>query len=223
MMLGLLVLMMAACTTPPTGSVDNTDTFRANPLGPATWKPDVFGGEPVDTASLRILKRGDKVVVNFSGVPPQYLNERLEYAALISERGRITLPFIKDLEIAGLTPTKAARKIEAAYISGGFFKSISCTVLPQDPVFFVRGEVRAPGGRVINGNVKLSQAITMAGDFTDFAGNDIVITRVINGDTKKFDYNWKKIQTGKQDDPEIYPDDVIYVKKAGFLQFTPPE
>lgn len=156
------------------------------------------------------LHVGDTVTVTFSGLP-----EGLEpQEKPIKEDGTITLPDIGRIKAAGKTPGELEDAIHDLYVPK-VYTHLSVTVKTTgDRVYYVRGEVKAPGRMIYAGSITVSKAITSAGDVTDFADkSDITLTRA-NG--QRFDLSLKRILTGKDPDPPVYPGDQIEVGRRIF-------
>jgi polysaccharide export outer membrane protein len=95
------------------------------------------------------------------------------------------------------------------------YTHLSVTVKTSgDRVYYVRGEVKAPGRMIYAGSITVSKAITSAGDLTDFADkSDITLTRA-NG--QRFKLNLNRILAGKDPDPPVYPGDQIEVGRRWY-------
>lgn len=156
----------------------------------------------------RVLSRGDRVMISLRGIPhPE------EIKNVIDGIGEVTLPYIGQVRVAGLTTSDAERLIEAKYIEGGIYRSINAIVVAEDKVYFVQGEVARQGKFTMSGDVTLLQAITEAGGYTPFANRKNV--KVIRGDQVLF-YNARDIADGKLNDPPVLADDIIVVQR-GFI------
>ena len=77
--------------------------------------------------------------------------------------------------------------------------------------YYVSGEVRAPSRRLYDGHITLLQAITSAGDFTDFADQKRV--KLTHGDGSSQIVNCTKAQNNPRLDPEVSPGDTIFVRR----------
>ena len=155
------------------------------------------------------LKRGDHVTISIRGVPqPEDIKE------VIDHRGHITLPLIGSIRIEGMLSPAAEEAIERAYIDGGFYRRIDVIIVSQEDVFFVRGEVQRPGKYPLVGDVTLLMAISSAGGYTDFANARKI--KVIRGDEVK-SYNANSIESRKDEDPLIHPNNIIVVDRKFFL------
>lgn len=156
------------------------------------------------------LHVGDTVVITFSGLPEELPIQEKP----IKEDGTITLPDIGRVKASGKTPGELEDAIHDLYVPR-LYQHLSVTVKTSgDRVYFVRGEVKAPGRMLYTGSITVSRAIASAGDFTDFADRSCVyLTRA---DGRRFALNLKRIMTGKDPDPPVYPGDQIEVTRRLF-------
>jgi polysaccharide export outer membrane protein len=189
--LPLLAMVLAGCATNEKG-----DVYAPPP-------PD-FGGE----GTAPRLHIGDSVIITFDGPPGIAPHEEI-----IKEDKTVTLPVIGHVTAAGLTSGELQDAIHDKYVPN-IYKYLTVTVKTGDRVFFVRGEIKAPGRQIYTGPITLTKAITSAGDFTDFSNRrNVVLTRA-NG--TRFVVDCVAILDGKKPDPGVYPGDQIDVKKKRF-------
>jgi polysaccharide export outer membrane protein len=176
-------------------------------------KGDVMAPPSGDVASMSVarLHVGDTVTVTFSGLPD---SDYQPVEKPIKEDGTITLQDIGRVQAAGKTPGELEDAIHDLYVPK-WVKHLNVTVKTVgDRVYFVRGEVKAPGRMLYTGGITVSKAITSAGDFNDFANRSRVY--LIRADGKRFKLNVNRILDGKDPDPPVYPGDQIEVTKRLF-------
>ena len=166
---------------------------------------------PVPTAPLagsgRVLQRGTRVVISLLSIP-----DPMEIQDKIDDQGRVSLPFIGQLRIVGMSTSAAEALIEKTYIDEEFFVKINATVVPEEQVFYIRGQVNRKGKFPMSRDVTLLQAISEAGGFTPFARESkIQITRHTTGDIEFHDA--KRISKGQAPNPLIQPNDNINVHR----------
>jgi polysaccharide export outer membrane protein len=169
--------------------------------------------EPIPADHVARLHIGDTVSISFSGMP----SDDTSFAPVekpIKEDGTITLSDIGRVKAAGKTPGELEDAIHDLYVPK-VVTHLNVTVkTSSDRVYYVRGEVKAPGRMIYAGSITVSKAITSAGDFTDFASrSDVVLIRA-NGD--RFKLNINKILAGEAPDPPVYPGDQIVVDRKLF-------
>lgn len=160
-----------------------------------------------ETNELARISVGDTVTVTLTGI--EDLPPPLEKP--IKEDGTITLPDIGPVKAVGKTPGDLEDAIHKLYVPK-VYTHLNVTVkLSSDRVYFVRGEVKQPGRVLYVGPVNVTQAITSAGDFTDFANHKNVVLIRSNG--KRYKLNCDHILGGDDPDPPVYPGDQIEVKR----------
>lgn len=118
-------------------------------------------------------------------------NPDLSTSVPVRPDGRISVPLIEDLEVAGKTPTALARDIEkklAVFIQDPIVTVIvSSFVGPFRDQIRVIGEATRPQSLPYRANMSLLDLMIAVGGITDFAaGNRAAIYRVVDGDTKRY-------------------------------------
>lgn len=162
-------------------------------------------------AILPRLGVGETVTVTFSGIDDPVL---IPQEKPIKDDGSISLPLIGRVQAAGKTAGELEDAIHDAYVPK-IYTHLTITVkTSSDRVYFVRGEVKAPGRLIYTGPITVTKAITSANDFTDYANRKVVILTRANG--QRFKLNVKKILDGEAPDPPVYPGDQIEVKRRLF-------
>ena len=91
----------------------------------------------------------------------------------------------------------------------------------QDGYFYISGEVRSPGARVLRHPLNVMQAIVSAGDTTRIAaeGRCQVIRLTPDGEEQIIDVNLSKIREGEQDNFRLCRSDMIIVPTDPFKKF----
>ncbi|HVU07455.1 MAG TPA: polysaccharide biosynthesis/export family protein [Verrucomicrobiae bacterium] len=178
---------------PPISSADMSSTKPASYLG--------------DAARFHV---GETVIVDFSGLPSDALQDMPEHQEPIKEDGKISLPYIGTIQAAGKTPGELQTEIQNLYVPH-YFVRLNVTVKSQDRVYYVGGEVKLPNRYLYSGQTTVTQAIQAAGDFTDFANRGKVWLIRSNGQRIKVNCN-KALQDPSQD-PPVYPGDQIQVPR----------
>ena len=177
-------------------------------------KIDVMAAPAFETspgeANVPRLHIGDVVSITFTGLPETV--EPLDKP--IKEDGTITLPDVGRVKAVGKTIGELEDAIHDLYVPKVYLHLNVTVKTSSDRVYYIRGEVRAPGRLIYAGPITVSKAITSAGDFTDFANRSSVILTRSNGD--RFKLNLNKILAGDQPDPPVYPGDQIEVGRRLF-------
>jgi polysaccharide biosynthesis/export protein VpsN len=196
--LSLVGLMLAGCSS-PSDQIMFSDT--ANP-------PAMSGQTSADESAAEAARFhvGDTIIVTLSGLPADVL----PHQEPIKEDGTITMPDIGKVQAAGKTAGDLQNAIHDLYVPR-FYTHLTVTVNIGDRVYYVSGEVKQPGRQLYVGQTTVNQAITSAGDFTDFANHKTVVLIRVNGDRAKV--NVDRVRNGKAEDPAVYPGDQIIVHR----------
>lgn len=102
---------------------------------------------------------------------------------VVNGAGTVTLPFVGELAVRGLTIAQAQANIVQAYRSAGIFVTPEVNVQPAVlRPYYVAGEVNRPGEFAYRQGMTVQAAISAAGGYTYRAKSDVVeITRTVNG------------------------------------------
>jgi polysaccharide export outer membrane protein len=195
-LLSLLGLLVAGCQT----TYDN--------IG---FTPVPENGEFSDNGTSEDVGRfavGDLIRITFSGasfeIPPH--EER------IKEDGTITLPLIGSVQAAGKTQGELQRGITERYVPD-YYRRLTATIVSDQRVYFVSGQVRQPGRQVYIGATTVLKAITSSGGFTDFADRKrVVLTRA---DGRRQIVDCVRAAQDAAMDPAVFPGDRIDVPMRG--------
>ena len=167
------------------------------------WPPETNGTQN-QVARFHV---GDSITVNITEVPVDIA----PHTEAIKEDGTITLPAIGKVKAAGKTAGELQDTIRDLYVPSIYTRA-TVTVNVGDRVYYVRGEVKAPGRQVYTAETTVTRAITAAGDFTDFSDRKNVW--LIRASGQRFKINCFKALEHPELDPPVYPGDQIEVKKS---------
>jgi len=118
------------------------------------------------------ISTGDSLEISLYGEPD------MKQVTRVSEEGVITYPFLGSLEVGGLTPQEAEKKIEELLGKEYFVNPQVRITIKSYAKFNILGEVRRPGSYEISGPMTVIDAISIAGGFTDIASqNGVRIVR----------------------------------------------
>jgi polysaccharide export outer membrane protein len=129
--------------------------------------------------------------------------------------GMITLPLIRDIKAAGLTPEELANRIQEA--AREFVTDASVTVVVRQMnsrKVFITGEVARPGSYPLASPTTVMQLIAIAGGINEFAdSSSISIMRLEAGKTRTFMFDYKSVARGKKREQNILlkPGDTVVV------------
>ena len=194
-------------------------------------QPAVLGRRPVatvDDAAPAVHKRDWRYTVHPSDTLELtfLLTPEFNQTVTVQPDGYITLRNIGDLPVAGKTLPELTESIKNAY-----FKILHNPVISVDPkdfekpYFLVGGQVGKPGKYDWRGEVTLTQAITIAGGFTDNAKHSQVLffRRVSEEWAEAKLINVKQmLRAGNLlEDLILQPGDMLYVPKNTISKIKP--
>lgn len=138
----------------------------------------------------------------------------------VAQDGSIDFPLIGRLVVEGLEPTQIADLVTTRLHDGGFLVNPHISVLVKEynsKRVTVLGSVSHPGTFPMSAGLTLVQAISLAGGFTSLASrNDIVVTRRVNGELRRYRVRADDVTEGRSDDFSIGAGDTIYVPERVF-------
>lgn len=191
---------------------------------PLFFLPLLFGAAiGCAAADTHAPARGDR------GVPEEYLigaGDVLEIvvwkepeasvgSVAVRADGKVGLPFVKEVELAGLTPARAEAMIAARLKP--FINDPDVTVIVREvhsKRIYVVGAVKREGIIDLKYPMTILQALSEAGGLSDYAKRKkIYILRTENGKQTRIYFNYDAVIRGGQVDQNIrvMPDDTIVV------------
>ncbi len=161
------------------------------------------------------LQAGDTFDVAFE------LSPEFNQSPIVQPDGFVTLRGVGDMQVRGLTVPELTEKLRSAY--GTILNSPLLTVVLKDfekAYFIADGQVGHPGKYDLRGETTMSQAIAMAGGFTDSSKHSQVLLfrKASEGwySAKIFDLKKMEKEGNLQEDPLLHPGDMIFVPKNRF-------
>ena len=186
-------------------------TPAADPMGGGS----PTGGVPapdlgvIDTSDL--LRGGDTLIIRLTGVPTA---DQGIYEIKVDESGKVSMPYIGNVQAANFTTVQLKKAIEEAYIQQEIFTNPNVTVdLKEQRFVDVTGEVRMPQRVPYTKDLTALGAVAACGGFTDFA-NRRRVKLTQGGVTREF--NAKDIQVDPSRDIRLLPNDKIHVDRSIF-------
>jgi len=152
---------------------------------------------------------GDVLLVTFWREP------ELTGEIVVRPDGKITLPLIKEVAAAGLTPVELQKELETA--AAKFIQEPNVTVAVRtinSRQVFIMGNVQRPAAYPLNGPTTVLQFLAQAGGVLEFADRSkIVILRNENGKSSSFKFNYDDIarQKNLEQNIELRPGDTVIV------------
>ncbi len=187
----VLSVGLSACwfsRTPETPKVSLTAVRPASTLGPG----DVFEVKVYDEKDLSGIYR-------------------------VSSNGSISFPLIGKVQVDGLAGSDAADLIQSR-LGEKYLRNPQVSILVKEynsKKVSVFGQVNKPGTFRFEDRMTVIQAVSMAGGFTKLAAkNDTSITRIVEGDEKKFPVPVEAIAEGKAKNFALRPGDIVYVPES---------
>lgn len=170
---------------------------------------DQYPGKPA--APSYVMGPGDTVTVKVLG------HDEMSARAKVRSDGRITVPYLNDVEVANQTPDDVAEKLRRKLVD--FVNRPIVTVTVDDPRPFtvpVTGEVTRPGVYPLETPAGVLQALASAGGLTQFAHDDqiFVLRRGADGVPVRirFKYEWLAHAEGASGTFLLQRDDIVVVE-----------
>jgi len=181
--------------------------------GPRTAAQDVQGRPELHRRNPRYqLCKDDVLQLNFALTPD------LNQTVTIQPDGYITLQGVGDLHVEGQTIPDVTESIRLAYAKTLHNPIITVRLMEfEKPYFIVGGEVGHPGKFDLRGDTTMTQAVAIAGGFTETSKHSQVwlFRRVSNDwvETQQLDLK-KMLKNGNlREDAHLRPGDMLYVPK----------
>lgn len=194
--------------TLPAGS-QSEGSATGSPRDGATGGKDAGRDFSRDSARSRDyhLVAGDKLRIEV------YKDAQLSQSLQIRPDGKITMPFLGDVEAAGRTPIELRDALTTAlkeYMTNPVVTVI--VVETQAPTAFVMGEVNHPGAIPIQGTLTVLQALALAGGLRDFADTrNIRVLRSGVAGMQTIAFNYKDALRGVGQPVYLRPGDTVVV------------
>lgn len=128
--------------------------------------------------------------------------------------GRISLPFVNDVQAAGKTPVKLGAELEAGLKAMVLNPKVTVVVEESRPLTIsVLGEVSKPGTQVYERDSGVAQALAAAGGLTNFAKKDRIFVVRSNPKPVRIHFTYEDItrKVGPASVFRLKPGDVVIV------------
>ena len=184
--------------------------------------------QPGDNLYIRfvnILDERSAVLLN-SSVSQSYTSDASIYlqSYTLDEQGRIEMPLVGKIELLNLTVDEAKDKLQTELDK--YINQTTLIVKLSNFNLTVLGEVNHPGMyKVYQSQINLFEAISLAGNMTQFAKNDQVkIVRQTNNGSEIYTVDMGSAEILSSPYYYLKPNDIIYVeplkiKQWGFTTF----
>jgi polysaccharide export outer membrane protein len=166
------------------------------------------------------IEAGDSFEVSFD------LSPEFNQTATVQPDGFVTLHGVGDIEVQGQTVPELTQTVRTAY--GRILNDPIISIVLKDfqkPYFIADGQVGHPGKYDLRGDTTLTEAIAIAGGFTENSKHSHVqlYRRAKDGWAFAEIINVKKMESdGKlNEDPFLRPGDMLFVPKNRFSKIRP--
>lgn len=166
------------------------------------------------------LRRGDTFDLDMAFSPE--FNQTLA----VQPDGFVTLKGVGSVHVEGETVPELIELVKAAY--AGILRDPVISISLKDfekPFFIASGEVSHPGKYDLRSNLTLTEAVAIAGGFSDKAKHSqVVLFRPVRtGGYEAKLVNAKKMLASRNlsEDPELLPGDLIYVPQNHLSKIKP--
>lgn len=127
-------------------------------------------------------------------------DEALSGDVMVRPDGKISIPLMNEIVVAGLTPEQLrAKLLEEAK---KFVEEPNVTVVVRQinsRKVFITGQVTRPGAYPLTSPATVLQIIAVAGGLTEFAdGEKITILRTENGKSTSLKFNYEDVRKGRK-------------------------
>ncbi len=182
--------------------------------------------QPGDNLYIRIVSLDEKTNMLLNPLGSQYSNSISSDASVylnsytVSENGTIEFPLIGLLPVKGKTVDEIRDEIQDK-LNEYLKKSVIIVKLVNFNITLL-GEVKRPGQyKIYQNNINIFEAVSMAGDLTDFANrNKVAIIRQTKEGTEVDYLDMTKRDVLSSDYFFLKPNDIIYVEPVKGKQFT---
>jgi len=198
--------------TPPTSDATAVKPAAAEGGTPAP-KPDP-ATKPVSVEGARgedyLIGEGDVLQISVWGEPTASVP-----VATVRTDGKISMPLIKEVTVAGLTPTQVEKYIQAQLAN--IIRSPDVTVIVaqiNSKKIYLTGAVKREGPLKFTYRMTVLQAISEAGGLTDYAKRkEIYVLHTEDGRQFKLPFNYIAVLKGEhmEQNIKLSPGDTIVV------------
>jgi polysaccharide export outer membrane protein len=217
---GLLLLAVAPLLSAQEGNVQPAATKLAS----AEPVPDTPAQSTTPQLQQRVqryhLAAGDSFDVSFE------LSPEFNQTVTVQPDGYVTLKAVGDVRVAGETVPELTQTLRTAY--GKMLNEPLIVVNLKDfekPYFIADGQVGHPGKYDMRGTVTLTQAVAIAGGFTENAKHSqVLLFRRVNDQwlsAKIFNIKDMERRHDLHEDPTLHPGDMLIVPKNALSKIKP--
>lgn len=202
--------------SPSAAHVVSASTASADNTTPAaTTVPQL---QPRDTRYH--ICAGDSFDVSFE------LSPEFNQTVVVQPDGFVTLKGVGDVKVSDMTVPQLTQALREAY--GKILNDPLIVVVLKDfqkPFFIADGQLGHPGKYEMRGNITLTEAVAIAGGFTEAAKHSQVrLYRRVDDQwmfAKVFDLKKMEAKGDLHEDPLLHPGDMLFVPKNSLSKIKP--
>jgi polysaccharide export outer membrane protein len=166
------------------------------------------------------LASSDTFEVNFE------LSPEFNQTVTVQPDGYVALKAVGDVKVAGQTVPELTQTLRTAY--GKILNDPLIAVVLKDfekPYFIADGQVGHPGKYEMRGTITLTEAVAVAGGFTESAKHSqVLLFRRVNDQwlsAKMFNIKDMENRHDLHEDPTLHPGDMLIVPKNALSKLKP--
>lgn len=146
-----------------------------------------------------------------------YQEKELTGLYRVDADGTFTFPLVGTVPAAGMNAGTLAETLTER-LRSGYLRDPQVSVFIKEfnsKKVFVLGQVAKPGTFTYVDKMTIVQAVTLAGGLRPLAaGNRLVLTRVVDGDEKKFVVPFADVGIGDEANVMLQPGDIVFVPET---------
>ncbi len=182
--------------------------------------------QPEDNLYIKIVSIDEKTSALFNTMDQRYMNQMGNNAAIylnsymVNEDGYVDFPLIGKVLVKNLTVEEVKKKLQDSI--NEYLKESIVIVKMVNFYVTILGEVRQPGEKIIYQNeLNIFEAISMAGDLTDFANRrDVKLVRQTKKGSRIITIDLTDSNILESDYFFLMPNDIVYIEPLKGKQFT---
>lgn len=144
--------------------------------------------------------QGDEYVISTDDVVNirVFGQENMSARAKVREDGKISLPFLHDVNAAGFTPVVLSNQLQGQLKNFIVNPVVTVSLEEQRQVSIsVLGEVLRPGVYRLEATAGVLQAIASSGGFTNFANKNLFVIRKVDGQPTRIRFDYGALAEGR--------------------------
>jgi polysaccharide biosynthesis/export protein len=171
------------------------------------WAQEAENSSNSNSQEAAVLIEGDVILISFPAAGDLNTSQK------VRRDGRITLPLVGEVVVAGLTPKELEEALLALYDKQLVTKEVSVTVTSSTYTFYVNGAVLRPGKQMSDRRLTALEALMEAGGPSPSANlKKVTIIRQEGDDRVHHKLNLKDVLEGKKKNVfYIQPSDIITI------------